>query len=486
MNKFSLDIIADKKIRRKIYMVEKIFESQYPISLEEIATEFNVSVRTLERDIAEIGALDKDFIIQHKAIGYEIENSAVIDDLLLNISEQSPIFVIIQNIYEEIFLDIDEWADELFLSSSALYRYLTSLRNILNDFNLTLSLTPVNIEGAEVDIRYFYQYFFYSINDISPTYRPGSELLDIFEKNHNYFLENTEIDGSVQHRSLLYWIMVVNKRVSQNHFIEIPDDIHEKQQQSLTYKYIDKLAHEILTSIPSDKISKDEITFLDILILDNYIYRENLAGPIEKRLYPLLTDELEAFVTDFFKAANISTPSKSTLYIFVFYIRNTLLLSELTPLFQKNFFEVNQFVKTTHYTVFKKWMDAISFSKIEIFEKFVHLEDICVNLTMFTLYATNKDVNNMPHVLFSFDGKTAYLNYLHMFVENFIGGNTKVTFNYNKHITNELANKLGVDIIVKNYKETSEEFDCIHYSTSRHPTTKDWDNIYHLILGMQS
>lgn len=486
MNNFSLSIIADKKIRRQIHLVERIMESPYPISLEEIATEFDVSVRTLERDITEINAVDKHFIVQHKAVGYEIENTVLIDDLLLDISEQSPLFVIVQNIYEEIYLTIDEWADDLFLSSSALYRYLSSLKNILKDFNLTLSLTPVKIEGAEVDIRYFYFYFFYSTNDISPKYRPGQELFDIFKKNYDFFIENTDIEGSVQHRSILYWIMIVNKRIEQGHHITIPEEVKEKQKQSLTYRYIDKLAHEILVVAPKSAIPVDEIMFLDMLILDNYMYKEGVAGPIEERLYPFLTKDLNVFVNDFFAQENLAKPSDATLYLFTFYIRNILLLTQLTPLFQKNFFEVNQFVKSTHYQIFKKWMHAVSTSEITDFKNIKYMEDVCVNLTMFTLYAKNKDVASMPHILFSFDGKTAYLNYLHMFVENFMGGNTKVTFSYNKHITNELAIELGVDLIVKNYKETSEQFDCQTYKTSRHPTTKDWDNIYHLILAMQS
>ncbi|MBC1553887.1 HTH domain-containing protein [Listeria booriae] len=486
MNNFSLSIIADKKIRRQIHLVERIMQSPYPIALEEIAIEFDVSVRTLERDIAEIGNIDKEFVVQHKAVGYEIENTALIDDLLLDISEQSPLFVIIQNMYEEIYLTIDEWADDLFLSSSALYRYLSSLKNILKDFNLTLSLTPVKIEGEEVDIRYFYFYFFYSTNDISPKYRPGQELFDIFQANYDFFIQNTDISVSLQHRSILYWTMIVNKRIEHEHYITIPDEVKVKQQQSLTYKYIEKLAHEILITTSTTDIPVDETVFLDMLLLDNYMYREGVAGPIEERLYPFLTKDLHLFVNDFFAKENLAKPSDATLYIFIFYIRNILLLTQLTPLFQKNFFEVNQFVKTMHYPMFKKWMAAISASEIADFKKIKYTEDVCVNLTMFTLYAKNKDVSSMPHILFSFDGKTAYLNYLHMFVENFMGGNTEVTFSYNKHITNELANSLGVDLIVKNYKETSENFDCQTYNTSRHPTTKDWDNIYHLILAMQS
>lgn len=280
--------------------------------------------------------------------------------------------------------------------------------------------------------------------------------------------------------------MVVNKRIEQEHYIKIPDEVKTKQAQSLTFKYIDKLAHEILVAAPKSAIPVDEVMFLDMLILDNYMYKEGIAGPIEKHLYPFLTKDLNQFVSDFFAQENLPKPNDATRYLFIFYIRNILLLTQLTPLFQKNFFEVNQFVKSTHYQIFRKWMDAVSSSEIADFKKLKYVEDICVNLTMFTLYAKNKDVDSMPHILFSFDGKTAYLNYLHMFMENFMGGNTKVTFSYNKHITNELANELGVDLIVKNYKETSEQFDCQTYKTSRHPTTKDWDTIYHIILAMQS
>lgn len=484
MNQFCLNIIADKKIRRQLHLVERIYASQYPISLEEIANEFDISVRTLERDISEISTVDKDFIIQHKAVGYEIESHSLIDDLLSEISEQSPLFIIIQNIFEEIFLDVNEWADELFISSSALTRYLNGFKKILKDFDLTLSYYPIKIEGSEVNIRYFFFYFFYSTNDISEKYRPGQELFDIFEKNYNYFIENTHIEGYIQHRSLLYWIMVMNKRLEQGHHVVISEEIKEKQMQSLTYEYIAKLAHEIITTVRLSNITEDEIAFMDMLLLDNYIYKEGVAGPIEERLYPFLTKELHALVNDFFVDAKLEKPSDDTLYIFVFYIRNILLLSELTPLFQKNFFEVNQFVKSTHYALFKQWMDKVSSSSIPEFKNIHHMEDVCANLTLFTIYANSQTLQHTSHILFSFDGKTAYLNYLEVFVGNFIGGNKKMTFISNQHITNELAKQLHVDLVVTNYKETSQTFDCAYYNTARHPSLKDWDNIHHLILSM--
>ncbi|WP_077914713.1 helix-turn-helix domain-containing protein [Listeria grandensis] len=194
MNQFFSQLVADKKIKRQMKLIQTIYNANYPITLDEIAEDFGTSKRTLFRDIKELGdILPEDNVVELSTVsgytmsGYTISQEHLIDDLITKISERSPIYMIVNNIYDEIFLTIDEWADDLFLSTSTLYRYLGHLKKVLKDFKLELTLTPVAIVGEEVNIRHFYFHFFYNTNDISSMNRPTKRDQATFQALHRFF-----------------------------------------------------------------------------------------------------------------------------------------------------------------------------------------------------------------------------------------------------------------------------------------------------------
>ncbi|EUJ35019.1 mga helix-turn-helix domain-containing protein [Listeria weihenstephanensis FSL R9-0317] len=487
MNHFYLQIIADKKIKRQVSLLQRIHDADYAITLEEISEEFHVSQKTLERDIRELEQAfpERDFFSISKVQGYRINDKLAIDDLLMVVSKQSPLFQIISNVYEEIFLSIDEWADELFLSTSTLYRYLQHLRALLAEFKLTLTTNPVDIQGKEENIRYFYYYFSITLMICPWNIAQDKSNMISLKKNYLFFMKEVGYDVYIQHRSILYWIKVISHRIEQGHFVKIDEAFKAEQMKTPRYHYVHQLARETLDPELDNAMPEDEVIYIDLLLLENYLYKER-DEIVMQRLYESKSwhEGLREFVELFFSDSKIEKPDESSLSIFMFYLENVLLLSRLTPLFQRNFYEINQFVKLNHPILYEHWLNELVTSDIPEIKSLEYKEDVAVNLAMFTYYVTHQSYQAKKHILFALDGKKAYMNYMQVFVNEFISKHSKVTFISNKRVTNELIHELGVDMLVQNYRDETVITECLQYRTSRLPNMHDWERINSLLLNL--
>lgn len=484
MNHFFSQLVADKKIKRQIKLLQTIYDANYPITLDEIAEDFGTSKRTLFRDLKDLEhILPEDNIVELNTIsGYTINHAHLIDDLIIQVSEQSPLYTIVNNVYDEIFLTIDEWADDLFLSTSTLYRYLGCLKKVLKEFNLELTFTPVAIVGEEVNIRQFYFHFFYSTNDISAMNRPTEHDKEIFQASYQFFSSGTNRKITTQHRSALYWIMVIMKRLEQGHPIVLDEELKGLVRRSQIYEVMNQFKPLYFMNIDEEYITDDEVIYAILLSLDSYVYEEEASYEAENILDGEALGIIERFLGYAFDELGIDAPKGKKLSLYVVYFRNLYLLTKLTPLFQKNSVEVNRLIQHRHPANYTKWLEILENSSIKKYFSIKYVEDVAVNLTMFTYFLQKDGSDRQRHVLFTFDGKKAYLNYLNVLVSSFSSNNVKVTFLVNQHITNKVIQDLGVDIVIYNYKEDSEKLKCIKYRTERMPTEKDWGKINNLFF----
>lgn len=219
-----------------------------------------------------------------------------------------------------------------------------------------------------------------------------------------------------------------------------------------------------------------------LLSLDSYVYE---AGEVNATAKLLDAEDLEIinqFLVRAFAQLERELPEKETIPLIEMYLRNVYFLSKLTPLFQKNNSEINKLIKHRHPNLYTKWLQVLSDDPIRKRFSIEYVEDVAVNLAMFTYSSEYGESGKKKHVLFAFDGKKAYLNYLNVLVNNFVNQNIKITFLVNQHITNKIVQELAVDIVVYNYREDSEALHCSKYKTERMPTERDWQKINSLIF----
>ncbi|WP_187121197.1 helix-turn-helix domain-containing protein [Listeria booriae] len=484
MNHFFLQLIAEKKVRRQIKVLQKIYDAKFPITVDEIAEDLDISKRTLSRDIKDIehSFPEQEVLELNTVYGYSIDHSHYVDDLIARISEESPLLLIVNGVFQEEFKSIDEWADELFISTSTLHRYLTYLKKLLKEFKLYLSLTPIAFLGDEVNIRHFFFNFFYSMNDISTLSHPTESEYEFHIKVLAEYDGITKRSNYSQYRRGMYWLMVVNTRIKQGHFVKINPELKKIQKQMETYQVLVQVVESLLPIMVVDDLPEDEMVYIDLLTLDIFVYLEDrvTSGFHSKAEM----DAVDDFLAKAFQVLGIDAIEASDLRIFISYFRNQILLSKLTPLFQKNVYEVNQFIKNGHKVLFYKWVDLLQNDSIKQIANIEYVEDVAVNLTMFThCMAYNKHFKSRErHILFTFDGPNAYLNYLATLVEKFNIKNVRITLLTNYHVTNELVKERQVDVVVCNYKDDNEILDCEVYKAERVPTENDWEQIRNIIF----
>ncbi|MBC1436408.1 HTH domain-containing protein [Listeria rocourtiae] len=484
MNHFFLQLIAEKKVRRQIRVVQKIYDAKFPITVDEIAEDLDISKRTLSRDIKDIehSFPEQEVLELNTVYGYSINHSYYVDDLIVRISEESPLLLIVNGLFKGDFKSIDEWADELFLSTSTLHRYLTYLKNLLKEFKLELSLTPIAFLGEEVNIRHFFFNFFYSMNDISTLSHPTEAYYELHIKLLSRYDDIRSTSNYTQHRRALYWLMVVNTRIKQGHFVKVNPELKKIQKQMETYQVLVQVVESLLPIMVVDSLPEDEMVYIDLLMMDIFVYTEDrVISGFHSRTEMEAVDD---FLAKAFQVLGIDAIEASDLRVFISYFRNQIILSKLTSLFQKNVYEVNQFIKGGHKSLFYKWVDLLQNDPIKQIANLEYIEDVAVNLTMFTHCMTyNKYFKSRErHILFTFDGPNAYLNYLATLVEKFNIKNVQITLLTNYHATNELVKERQVDVVVCNYKDDNEILDCEVYKAERVPTENDWEQIRNIIF----
>lgn len=487
MNHFFSQLVADKKIKRQIKLLQAIHEADYPITLDEIADDFGTSKRTLFRDMKDLEHIfPENNIVEFSSVsGYTINHTHLIEDLVIQISEQSPLYTIVNNVYDEIFLTIDEWADDLFLSTSTLYRYLGYLKKVLKEFKLELTLTPVAIIGDEVNIRHFYFHFFYNTNDISSMNKPTEQDKEAFQLWYSTITGNMNQKILTQHRSALYWIMVIKKRLEQGHGLVLEKRLKDSVRQLSTYEFMPKSGRDYFPGVEEQYITEDEFMYGSLLSLDNYVYEEIEAYDTEGLLDAENLEMIHQFLVEAFAKLEKELPEPGALSLYVLYLRNIYFLTQLTPLFQRNSMEVNRVIKHRHPAIYTKWLEILDDAPIKKKFGIEYLEDVAVNFAMFTYFSQQGNENKKKHVVFAFDGRKVYLNYLNILVNSFVNPNVQVTFLVNQHITNKVVADLGADIVIYNYREDGERLDCVKYRTERMPTEQDWEKINNLILDME-
>ncbi|EUJ31559.1 hypothetical protein PCORN_04442 [Listeria cornellensis FSL F6-0969] len=130
--------------------------------------------------------------------------------------------------------------------------------------------------------------------------------------------------------------MVVNTRIKQGHFVKINPELKKLQTQMDTYRVIAQLAEILIPILAAAGVPEDEIVYMDLLTMDTYVYSEDkvLSGfHTETEM-----DAVDTFLMKSFQELGLGSPEKSELTVFIAYLRNQILLSKLTPLFQKKCF----------------------------------------------------------------------------------------------------------------------------------------------------
>lgn len=475
MNDIGYDLILNKAIKRKVKILSVVQESLYPISLKKISKICNFSLKTIQNDIKNILEDMPNLIrLVNDNDTISIEQSSYNDEITNHINEvikDNPLFHIIESNFYGIKKDAVHYADELYISESSLKTYLQTLKTVLNEYNLSLSYSPVTIYGPEINMRYFYfQYFRYAHKETAPVV-----------KNEHYYLVSNTIKqmrnefGSVlniDYYRMLSWLFIFEERIKQKCFLKISNAVKENFMHKHSYLNFKMVVFDYFKDIGlSDFLTEDELFFAYITRLDTLIYEDDK---------PFISDDLFEFFNNFEKMVlafliqsklpvSLNFKLKDTLQA---YLTNVTVLSQLSPFFQKHPSRLKNIVEKKHPEVLKIWLNILNNES-----KFEYPYDMALNLTLLSV----TKLFSRKKILFMLTGEPVSITYYKNLALNCVPKNMEVTFLFNTPLTDDLLEQTEIDLCVYNFNTEQKLSSTKLFRLSDIPLESDWNKLSNIL-----
>lgn len=490
MRQLHMTLITNKNTKRALEIISLLADSIYPISLSTLSEEVGVTPRTLISDINTLkdSLPDNWGLIGEKNKGYtlsypnEYELALFKKDLLTD----EVIFQLLNSIFNNELHSLHEWSDRLYISEYTFSRNLAPLKEVLANYNLTLSVSPViTIKGSEIDIRLFFFMYFYEAHMTPHSIEPTTKIKDFYHYCLDYLDKTPHLNPIVQFNKSVYWIMVILERIKHGHFVSLEDSLISKQKESETYYHFNNLwqnfSEKFEVSFP-----EDETIFFSLININNYYFDyEHLPQSTGLTNTDLSDIELDALLSQLTHIFTIDeTMDDKITLAYKSYIKNVNHLTKLSPLFQLNNAELNDYVTHKHGFVLSKCLNFIS--QNDYFSQHMRIEfpmDIAVNLTLITSTFINLTHYQNKSILFILEGNQNLLLYIQAQTQRFSDQGVTTHFISHMEITKDIATELNVDLIVTNYENFYLDFSIPVMRTSNIPTENDWNTIGSLIFN---
>ncbi|WP_245187004.1 helix-turn-helix domain containing protein [Enterococcus larvae] len=490
-----LQLVTENKLQRQLKLLATLRQSHYPISFEELAEEFQVNSKTIRQDVEQLLALipSQQELFEETTIGTFIQpvDSSTIQLLFNTLNTEVLSFKVLDLLFIRPAVTLDELEDLCFVSEATLKRHLLKLKKSLKKYSLTLTTSPVQLVGTEENIRYFYFQYFYHSETIRVSFRP-----EIAHQKSVAYLsmcleEKLHLKILLDHKRLSYWQMVQKIRIKNGfHYeaarIQAEEIFFPKKYRLFKIIYLDIQKRFYPESIG---FSENELIFSYATSLDCIVYKDYLFGnPDFSFKSQMLQENLSKITSEV--AKHLSTNVQEAPAFFKAlqnYFAVHLFLNKVTPLFQKNDSQMIHFIRHEHSATFGKWMYLLSTSAAFHSLEIEYFEDICANLTIYTVIYLYEEKTETKKVLFALNGDNVFLDYLLLIINRTFSG-IHTLFLLNKTINSDFLAKSQADIIISNYPIYIENprHSISQYVLKPIPTMEDWQKVRRFLAGILS
>lgn len=155
--------LLSKTEQRKLSIVEFLNKSNKYANISDLAEGFNTSERNLRENLNELRELSNiiDVDLHHDRVQINFHKNTGMESLTRHFINNNFSFQMLELLFFNNDMSVDDLSEHLFVSQSTLYRYFNKIDSILtSQFNLSFETNPCRIEGDEKEIRNFYNTFF--------------------------------------------------------------------------------------------------------------------------------------------------------------------------------------------------------------------------------------------------------------------------------------------------------------------------------------
>lgn len=223
--------VLEANERRRLEVLEYLYSSDDWIPLKELAKKTGSSERILKQDMIQMREYYSIEILQtsHRGIRLVFPPNYSIDDIYRTILKNSTAFNFIEKLIYDDNKTVFELADELFISSSTLFRIIKKLNVSLRKYYVQIQTHPCKIISENEDtIRYFYlNYFSERYSSFEWPHKMINQeiyeqLLLLLMKENNITLDIADFNRLKQ------WTVIPFIRTQQGHYTEITSSKYSK------------------------------------------------------------------------------------------------------------------------------------------------------------------------------------------------------------------------------------------------------------------
>lgn len=224
--------------RRRLELIELLIESRGWTTSEEIAKQLQCSVRVLKEDIAFLRQTAAEIDIQssYEGIRLIISNDKGIKHFYRKILKESLVFQIMELIFFDETLMINDLAEQLHASPSTIYRAINQIHDyFFNNHQSYIETNPCRFVGNEAYIRNFYRAYFSETHTIIEWPFPHIDEEEVNQKfNRVLSLISKDVEIDFAYYKTIKLTVIVNLiRYQHGHLIETAD--HESNLFKLLF-----------------------------------------------------------------------------------------------------------------------------------------------------------------------------------------------------------------------------------------------------------
>lgn len=157
-----MEIFLKSVDKRRLKILEYLAFSDDWVPLPQLATNLNTSIRIITTDIDFLKDHYPELGIQsmHKGIQIDLKYNYSLGTIYRKILQDTLAFQILQEIFFDEALNIQDLAYKFHASISSVYRTIVELNQYFKAFNVMIKTNPCQVIGDETYIRKFYRSFF--------------------------------------------------------------------------------------------------------------------------------------------------------------------------------------------------------------------------------------------------------------------------------------------------------------------------------------
>ena len=474
--KFITNTITERWMR-----ILNVIEQQNMFTIVGLSQQLVISKRTILKDVSELKKYFEDTaIFESNTSGYFFKetNRQLYHEKKEALLESEIWFEIVSDIFFGELVSIEELADRYSYSESTMLRAVSQINEALEEYQLSLSLKPVDLVGEEGNIRKFFFDFFYEGEPTPYTVYPPESIHQMFLDNLGERLGKYEFGTGIMVNAFYYCVYISMVRNQQGHIIILPQSI-KGIKISDTEDFV--LLSEIVPLIEENygiTLHPDELIWLFFVTVSQRTI-DSVSHEVTFFEQYNQWPEITAVVESYFEVFHIDVANDSVLPIFLtaFFLGRKI-NNEICPILNKLLSEENRTIQELYAIPYEKNKQFILRNQKSLAFSEAYLDDVVASLTMYTeilfsYYGPKKTV------LFLLEGNHLMVQLIKVQAIQLLSKQHNVLFIRLQELTEERLNVEHVDLIVTNYRPYLLDYQLKkdYLLINRVPDKNDWLNI---------